>query len=84
MAVLDNDVYIPSAYNRLLNLRVTGTALELQGILSSPLHWSTVGSSGLPSGVDKIHYFSLAKTGLQEADFDVRTALPPTPQDFCR
>jgi hypothetical protein len=51
--------------------------------MGSPLAWSVVGSLGLPNGIDKLHYFSLARTGLQEADFDVRVMQPPAPQDLC-
>jgi hypothetical protein len=83
IAVADGAVYVPSGDNRLLRLTATQTSLALTSTAPSPLTWSTTGSIGLPNKHGGLHWFSLAKTGLQEADFNEKTFAGPTNQDLC-
>jgi len=84
LTIMGVEAFTPTADNRLMDLQVGISSLILHGLLPSPLRWSTVGSLGLPSGAGRLHWFSLDKSGLQEAEFDVRTSTPPSPQDQCQ
>ncbi|WKB51840.1 hypothetical protein [Eleftheria terrae] len=50
----------------------------------SPLAWSTPGSPGRVRDAWHLHWASLERRGLQEADFELARATPPSGEDLCR
>lgn len=83
MAVIGNMAYVPSADNRLMQLKLTSSSITLQAVQLSPIEWSYTGSVGLTRDDSRIHWVSLSKTGLQEADFNLKEAGLPSVTDRC-
>lgn len=75
--------YTPARDNRLLHLSLTPKSIALTAVQPSPIAWSYVGSVGLMRNATQIHWVSLDKIGLQEADFNTRDATAPTAADRC-
>lgn len=83
IAVNGATVYTPARDNRLLHLSLTPTSITLAAVQPSPIAWSYIGSLGLMRNASQVHWISLTKAGLQEADFNLRDALAPTAVDRC-
>ncbi|AKJ31756.1 hypothetical protein [Caldimonas brevitalea] len=83
IAVHERKAYTPSGERRLLHLSLTPTSIALTGVQPSPLAWSYTGSVGLMRGANKVHWVSLGRRGIEEADFDLTQAAPPSAEDLC-
>jgi len=77
-------VYTPSPDNRLLHLALTPSSISLMAVQASPLNWTPIGNIGLMRNSSWIHWVSLNKTGIQEADFNVSDARAPSAADRCQ
>ena len=77
-------VYTPSQDNRLLHLALTPSSISLTAVQLSPVNWSYIGNVGLMRNSSQIHWVSLSKTGIQEADFNVSDAKTPSAADRCQ
>jgi hypothetical protein len=75
--------YTPSQDQRLLHLALTPQLITLQAVQPSPLAWSYTGSLGLVRNANSLHWVSLTRGGLDEANFDLKAAMPPTDVDRC-
>ena len=84
IAVNGAKVYTPTQDNRLLHLALTPSSISLAAVQVSPVQWSYIGSIGLMRNSSQIHWVSLSKTGIQEADFNVGGATAPTAADRCQ
>ncbi len=83
IAVQGTLAYTPAADRRLLHLTLTPQSIALQAVQASPLAWSYIGSLGLVRNADNLHWVSLTRGGVEEADFDLKAAMPPTATDRC-
>ncbi len=70
IAVENNLAYLAAGTNELIQLSLTSTSITLQATKTSPISWSYIGNLGLVRGPSKVHWVSLSRDGLQEADFD--------------
>ena len=70
--------YLAAADNRLLRLALTGKTITLNAAKPSPIAWSYLGDLGLMRAPSKVHWLSLNRAGLLEADFDF-SDIPPYP-----
>ncbi len=70
IAVEDNLVYLATRTNELIQLSLTSTSISLKAVRTSPISWSYSGNLGLLRGGSKVHWVSLGRYGLEEADFD--------------
>ena len=77
-------VYTPTQDKRLLHLALTPASISLSAVQVSPVPWSYIGSVGLMRNSSQIHWVSLTKTGIQEADFNVGSATAPSAADRCQ
>lgn len=83
IAVQGAMAYTPAADRRLLHLTLTPQSVTLQAVQASPLAWSYIGSLGLMRNAESLHWVSLTRGGVEEADFDLKTATPPLMTDRC-
>ena len=83
IAVSGAMAYTPAQDGRLLHLALTPQSIGLQAVQASPLAWSYIGSLGLVRDAEHLHWVSLTRGGVEEADFDLKAAAPPTAMDRC-
>lgn len=83
IAVAGEAAYTPSQDGRLLHLALSADRITLRGSQPSPIPWTYQGSLGLVRSPSVLHWVALTPSGLQEADFDLARATPPTPADLC-
>jgi len=70
IAVEDNLAYLATGTNGLIQLSLTSTSISLKAARTSPISWSYSGNLGLLRGGSKVHWVSLGRCDLEEADFD--------------
>ncbi|MCW7540206.1 hypothetical protein OOT46_20440 [Aquabacterium sp. A7-Y] len=84
IAVRDRVAYTPAADQRLMHLALGPSSIALVGVQPSPLAWSYTGSLGLVRDPWHLHWVSLTPSGVEEAEFELAQAVPPSDQDLCR
>lgn len=83
ITVVGDMAYTPSRDGRLLHLKLSASGVGLQATQPSPIPWTIEGSLGLVRSPTSLHWVSLTREGLREADFDLRQAVPPSAADLC-
>jgi hypothetical protein len=84
VAVIGARAFAPSQDGRLLHLKLTPTSIDLAGTQPSPIAWTYTGSVGLVRSPTQLHWVATSPKGLQEADFDLKTAKTPDAKDLCK
>ncbi|WP_414444783.1 hypothetical protein [Burkholderia sp. 22PA0106] len=77
------NAYVPTRDGRLMALALTGDSITLHGLMPAPFAWGNTGVTGIANGPASLHMVSLSPSGLREADFDTRQAVPPAESDRC-
>ena len=76
LLVQNTMAYTPAESQQLLHLALAPQTITLQAVQASSIPWFTMGSVGLVRNASNLHWVSLTRNGLQEADFDLHAAQP--------
>ncbi|WP_156992474.1 PQQ-binding-like beta-propeller repeat protein [Paraburkholderia oxyphila] len=83
IAVDGNVAYVPTRDGRLMALALTGSTIDLHGMMRAPFAWGNTGAIGIPYGPGTVHFVSLSPVGLREANFNVHNEVAPSASDRC-
>jgi hypothetical protein len=76
-------LYVPAQGDRLLALGLHEDGVTLDAVMDSPLHWESLGSTGLIRKAGEARWVSLTARGVEEALFETQDARPATDAEAC-